>query len=49
MANTDDNKEVIPQYGEADIRTLDSLEHIQARPGMYIGRLGNGDHADDGI
>lgn len=40
---------ITPQYGDEDIKTLDSLEHIQARPGMYIGRLGNGEHADDGI
>lgn len=49
MASKDENAEIIPQYGEDDIKTLDSLEHIQARPGMYIGRLGNGEHADDGI
>ena len=36
-------------YTDADIRTLNSLEHIQARPGMYIGRLGDGSHPDDGI
>ena len=48
MANDSDNK-IIPAYNAEDIRTLDSLEHIQARPGMYIGRLGNGDHPDDGI
>jgi DNA gyrase/topoisomerase IV subunit B len=36
-------------YDESKIRTLSSLEHIQARPGMYIGRLGNGDDPDDGI
>ena len=31
------------------IKTLSSLEHIRLRPGMYIGRLGNGSHPDDGI
>ena len=36
-------------YTEASIKTLSSLEHIRLRPGMYIGRLGNGAHADDGI
>ena len=36
-------------YEADDIKTLDSLEHIQTRPGMYIGRLGNGEHPDDGI
>ena len=37
------------QYTEAHIKTLSSLEHIRTRPGMYIGRLGNGEHPDDGI
>lgn len=36
-------------YTDDDIKTLSSLEHIRARPGMYIGRLGNGEHQDDGI
>jgi topoisomerase IV subunit B len=36
-------------YTEASIKTLSSLEHIRLRPGMYIGRLGNGMHAEDGI
>jgi topoisomerase-4 subunit B len=36
-------------YTEASIKTLSSLEHIRLRPGMYIGRLGNGSHAEDGI
>jgi topoisomerase IV subunit B len=36
-------------YTEASIKTLSSLEHIRVRPGMYIGRLGNGAHAEDGI
>jgi topoisomerase-4 subunit B len=36
-------------YTEASIKTLSSLEHIRLRPGMYIGRLGNGQHAEDGI
>src|SRR5476651_1057083 len=35
-------------YTEASIKTLSSLEHIRLRPGMYIGRLGNGAHAEDG-
>ena len=36
-------------YGEDAILTLTPLEHIRLRPGMYIGRLGNGSHPDDGI
>ena len=36
-------------YDESKIKTLSSLEHIRMRPGMYIGRLGNGGHPDDGI
>jgi topoisomerase IV subunit B len=36
-------------YTEASIKTLSSTEHIRLRPGMYIGRLGNGAHAEDGI
>ena len=36
-------------YTEASIKTLSSTEHIRLRPGMYIGRLGDGAHAEDGI
>ena len=36
-------------YTEASIKTLSSTEHIRLRPGMYIGRLGSGAHAEDGI
>ncbi|HKM07737.1 MAG TPA: ATP-binding protein, partial [Sphaerochaeta sp.] len=36
-------------YDESKIQTLSALEHIRKRPGMYIGRLGNGTHLDDGI
>lgn len=36
-------------YNEDKIRHLDDTEHIRTRPGMYIGRLGNGSHAEDGI
>ncbi len=36
-------------YDESKIKTLSSLEHIRARTGMYIGRIGDGSHYDDGI
>ncbi len=36
-------------YTESSVKTLSSTEHIRLRPGMYIGRLGNGSHAEDGI
>ncbi|MBW2417922.1 MAG: ATP-binding protein, partial [Deltaproteobacteria bacterium] len=36
-------------YDEKAIQTLDALEHIRLRTGMYIGRLGNGNHPLDGI
>lgn len=37
------------QYTEENIRSLDWKEHIRLRPGMYIGKLGDGSAADDGI
>lgn len=37
------------QYTEDNIRSLDWKEHIRMRPGMYIGKLGDGGSADDGI
>ena len=36
-------------YDEKNIRTLSDMEHIRTRPGMYIGRLGDGSHAEDGV
>ncbi len=36
-------------YSEDSIRTLDWKEHIRKRPGMYIGKLGDGSSGDDGI
>jgi topoisomerase IV subunit B len=37
------------QYDESAVQTLDALSHIRLRTGMYIGRLGDGTHPDDGI
>ncbi|MBP9925588.1 MAG: type IIA DNA topoisomerase subunit B [Cyclobacteriaceae bacterium] len=37
------------EYNEASIRSLDWREHIRLRPGMYIGKLGDGSAKDDGI
>ncbi|MDR0824670.1 MAG: type IIA DNA topoisomerase subunit B [Prevotella sp.] len=36
-------------YSDDDVKTLDWQEHIRRRPGMYIGKLGDGTFADDGI
>ncbi|RYZ62330.1 MAG: type IIA DNA topoisomerase subunit B, partial [Chitinophagaceae bacterium] len=36
-------------YSEQNIRTLDWQEHIRIRPGMYIGKLGDGSSPDDGV
>lgn len=37
------------KYDESAVKTLDALSHIRLRSGMYIGRLGDGSHPDDGI
>lgn len=37
------------EYNEDNIVHLDDREHIRRRPGMYIGKLGDGSHSDDGI
>ena len=39
----------LASYSDEDIKTLDWMEHIRRRPGMYIGKLGDGNSADDGI
>ncbi|MDJ0840445.1 MAG: toprim domain-containing protein [Acidobacteriota bacterium] len=36
-------------YDESKIKSLSSIDHIRLRPGMYIGRLGDGSHPNDGI
>ena len=40
---------VINNYTDDNIKTMEGVEHIRKRPGMYIGRLGNGDDQGDGI
>lgn len=55
MEGSNNMEERIPQqtapseYSEENIVTLDWKEHIRLRPGMYIGKLGDGSNADDGI
>jgi len=44
-----ENQLAQPQYTENEIRSLDWKEHIRLRPGMYIGKLGDGNSPDDGI
>ena len=39
----------VAKYNEDSIRTLDWKEHIRLRPGMYIGKTGNGSSPDDGV
>lgn len=40
---------MVPKYSEDSIKTLSWYEHIRKRPGMYIGKLGDGSAQDDGI
>ena len=49
MAEENINPQITPEYDEANIQTLTGLEHIRLRPGMYIGRLGDGSSPEDGI
>ncbi|MCR5820423.1 MAG: type IIA DNA topoisomerase subunit B [Bacteroidaceae bacterium] len=48
-----EEEEVIQQqqvnYDEENIRHLSDMEHVRTRPGMYIGKLGDGSHSEDGI
>ena len=39
----------VQEYNEDSIRSLDWKEHIRLRPGMYIGKMGNGSSPDDGV
>ena len=49
MSEEIQNIEQQVQYDDDNIRTLTGLEHIRLRPGMYIGRLGDGSSSEDGI
>ncbi len=44
-----ESNQKLENYSEETIRTLDWKEHIRKRPGMYIGKLGDGSYPDDGI
>jgi topoisomerase-4 subunit B len=44
-----DNQFAVADYGDDNIITLEGLTHIRRRAGMYIGKLGDGSSADDGI
>ena len=45
-----DKEQIQPvAYGDDNIIHLDDMDHIRRRPGMYIGKLGDGSHSDDGI
>ena len=45
-----ENREVSPvTYTDENIRHLSDMEHVRTRPGMYIGRLGDGSLPEDGI
>ena len=47
--NIDNQQELTPAYTDDNIRHLSDMDHVRTRPGMYIGRLGDGSHAEDGI
>ncbi len=44
-----ENRPSAADYGDDSIRHLSDVEHIRLRPGMYIGKLGDGSQSDDGI
>jgi topoisomerase-4 subunit B len=48
MAKTEKESSMF-EYNESSIKSLDWREHIRLRPGMYIGKLGDGSSKDDGI
>ena len=45
----EENYQAASTYNDDNIVHLDDREHIRRRPGMYIGKLGDGSHSDDGI
>ena len=45
----ENNAQESVEYTEDNIRHLNDMEHIRTRPGMYIGRLGDGSQSEDGI
>ena len=47
--SVEENQQNVPIYNDDSIRSLDWKEHIRLRPGMYIGKLGDGSSVDDGI
>src|SRR5512138_1124693 len=49
MAKAAEKGSSLFEYTEASIKSLDWREHIRLRPGMYIGKLGDGSSKDDGI
>ena len=44
-----EKEKIEAKYDEESIRSLDWKEHIRLRPGMYIGKLGDGSSPDDGV
>ena len=49
MMENSDIQQTPVNYDEGNIRHLSDMEHVRTRPGMYIGRLGDGSQAEDGI
>ena len=49
MTNMNNNNKPTAAYDDDAIRTLSPREHLRLRPGMYIGKLGDGSQPDDGI
>src|SRR5574344_2362520 len=47
--NIIEENELKTNYTDESIKHLSDMEHVRTRPGMYIGRLGDGSHSEDGI